>query len=134
MGFLQQTRTRIHSYLLEKKLQSHQQSHCSIDMDSAKSIGILFDGTLLTDRESVQRFARQLKQQGKEVKMLAIIDGDQKNGDFVFTHFTKKEVDWIGRPTTQLALDFANHPFDILINLAPKGELPLEYIAAFFKS
>jgi len=134
MGFINETRTKLHEHFLEKELKNHHNSHASIDFDDAKSVGILFDGTLLTDREAIQKFARKLKSQGKEVKMLAYVDGDQKDGDFVFPHFTKKEVDWTLRPKSQKALEFAEHRFDILINLAANGVIPLEYIAALSKA
>lgn len=134
MGFLNKTRTKIHDYLLGKELQNHQQTHFSMDLNAAKSIGLLLDATDLADREVVLKFAESLRKQDKEVKLLAYFSGSAKVANFIFTHFTQKDLDWALRPKNRDVQKFINQPFDILINLTPHGSLPLEYIAAFSKA
>lgn len=134
MSFFENTRAKIHGYFLEKELKNYQQAHYSMDLSSAQSIGILLDATELAGREVVLKFADNLRKQGKNVKLLAFFGGDAKVANFVFTHFTKKDLDWALRPKNQDVKKFMNTPFDILINLTPHGSLPLEYIAAFSKA
>lgn len=134
MGLIKDIRTKLHNYFLTKELKTFKQMHESVDFVKAKTIGLLFDGTELSDRETIVKYAQQLKKQGKNTKLLAFIDGDQQNGDFVFPHFTYKNLDWALRPNTQAATDFQKQSFDILINLSPKNSLPLEYISAFSKA
>ena len=134
MGFLNDIRAKVHGYFLEKELQNHKESHYSMDLDSAKSVGLLLDATDLAQREVVLKFAESLKKQGKEVKLFAFFGGDAKVANFAFPNFTKKDLDWALRPKSELVKKFMHHPFDILINLTPHGSLPLEYIAAFSKA
>ena len=134
MAFLNKTTAKIHGYFLEKELQNHQQTHYSMDLSTAKSIGLLLDATDLAEREAVLKFSEQLKKEGKEVKLLAFFSGDAKVANFAFPHFTKKDLDWTLRPKSREIKKFIDQPFDILINLTPYGSLPLEYIAAFSKA
>lgn len=134
MGFLNETRAKVHGYFLKKELKTHRQDHYSMDLKSAKSVGLLLDATELAGREVVLKFSEELKKQGKEVKLLAYFGGNPKVANFAFTHFTKKDLDWALRPKSQDIQKFINQPFDILINLTPHGSLPLEYIAAFSKA
>lgn len=134
MSFLKETRAKAHGYFLEKELKTHQQVHYSMDLNSAKSVGLLLDATELAGREVVLKFSEELKKQGKKVKLLAYFGGNAKVANFVFTHFTKKDLDWALRPKNEDIKKFINEPFDILINLTPYGSLPLEYIAAFSKA
>lgn len=131
MGFLTNTRAKLHGYYIEKELQNHKATHYSMDLNAAKSVGLLLDATELVGREVVLKFAESLKKQGKEVKLIAYFGGDAKVADFVFPHFTKKDLDFALRPKTADVKKFIQKPFDILINLTPHGSLPLEYIAAF---
>lgn len=134
MGFLTSTRAKLHDYYLNKELQNHKATHFSMDLGSAKSVGLLLDATELAGREVVLKFSEQLKKEGKEVKLLAFFGGDAKVANFVFPHFTKKDLDFALRPKTAEVKKFMEKPFDILINLTPHGSLPLEYIAAFSKA
>ncbi|MFT4762829.1 MAG: hypothetical protein ACI9XO_003900 [Paraglaciecola sp.] len=134
MGFLTSVRAKLHGYYLRKKLQNYKATHYSMDLGSAKSVGLLLDATDLAGREVVLKFSDKLKKEGKEVKLLAFFGGDAKAANFVFPHFTKKDLDFALRPKTAELKKFMEKPFDILINLTPHGSLPLEYIAAFSKA
>lgn len=75
MEILEQTRVRFHQRLLRRGLPAHQVKRNSVFLENAKSVGILFDATLLEEREVVLQFAEKLKRQNKQVKLL----GDRKS-------------------------------------------------------
>ena len=134
MNLFEQLRTRMHEQLLRKNLPTRQVERSSLSLDQAKSIGILFDGSKPEDRELVLNYAKKLKGQGKKVKLMAYFDSDLKSENFTYWHFNKKQVDWALRPKTKEAEDFAQRPFDLLINLSRNAIIPLEYIAALSKA
>lgn len=134
MEIVEQIRTRFHQQLLRKELPGHQVKRSSVFLENAASVGLLFEATLLEDRNTVLRFADQLKNKGKKVKLLGYFNEKLKSHDFPFDHFDKKQLDWALRPKSELITNFANQAFDILINISKKTVLPLDYVAARSKA
>lgn len=134
MNLFEKLRTRMHEQLLRKNLPSRQVERSSLSLDQAKSIGILFDGTKPDDREIVLNYAKKLKGQGKKVKLIAYFDNNLKSENFTYWHFNKKQLDWALRPKSKNAEEFAQRPFDLLINLSRNAIAPLEYISAISKA
>ena len=131
MNIISKLKTQTHNYFLQKELNQAGISRKSIDFDSAKKIGILFNATELSDRETVLRFAKKLKNQGKKVKLLGFLNSQPKNENFVFENFNKSDLDWAMRPKNERVDEFTKQPFDILINLSNESHPSLDYIAAF---
>jgi len=104
--------------------------HQSFDIKNAGMIGILFEGTEMNDCKVVVDYAKSLKKEGKNVKLLAYLDSKQELDNFEFPHFEKKDLDWALRPRCEAVKSFLQQPFDILINLPKHENIPLEYIAA----
>jgi len=77
MNMLPEFRLWWHHYFLKKTLKRHQVRHQSFDIKSAVMIGVLFDGTELDDREVVLAYAKNLKKEGKKVKLLAYLNTNQ---------------------------------------------------------
>jgi hypothetical protein len=134
MNALHALKRKLHQRALAKQLRQLNNRHLSVDFESAKSIGILFDGTELGPREQILSYAKQLKSRGKKVKLLAFMNNRQENEGFVFKSFNKKELDFFLRPKSEEVREFIETPFDILLNLTPQPVLPLEYIAAVSKA
>ena len=68
------------------------------NIEEAKHVGILFDGTEVDDRQTVLRYADKLRKQGKTVALLGYVPVVDKEATFSFGFFTQKEIDWAGRP------------------------------------
>ncbi len=130
MQLFTQIRTRLHNSLLTKEMLSHQTPHRSASLENAKTVGILFDGTQLEDREAVLKFAEQQKREGKKLSLLAFIDNDLKDQQLAFHFFNRRDLDFALRPKSQDAIKFMQQPFDILLNLSNESIVPLDYIAA----
>jgi hypothetical protein len=131
MNIISKLKERIHNYFLQKKLGSHQIQRESIDYERAQNIGILFNATDLSDRQTVLDFEKKLKKEGKKVQLMGFLNDRDKNENFVFQHFNKTDTDWSLRPKSDQVEDFMKKPFDILINLSNEPHPTLDYIAAF---
>jgi len=134
MGAFEKLRRRLHQRQLNKLLATRPTRPQSISLEAAQHIGVLFNGTELGDREVVLQYLDRLRKAGKKVKALAFMDNRADNEGFSFKNFNRKEVDFLYRPTSKDALEFAGTPFDILINLSSKSLLPLDYLAIISKA
>ena len=135
MEFIDKIKIRLHYYYLDKALKINQSTnHYSMDYESTKSIGILFDASQLEYREVVTQFIDRLRRSGKSVKALGYINEKQKQEFFAFHHFSNKELDFALRPKEAEILAFQNENFDILFNLYFGSVYPLQYISALSKA
>lgn len=127
---------RIQSYFYDRFLRkqlaqtANRRERKRVNLDSAQSIGLLFDASALKDRDFVLGYADELRDRGKKVRLLAYAEGHPDTGEFAFPCFTKKQVDWALRPTGNAVAEFLEQRFDLLFFLATEPHLWLEYIAA----
>jgi len=131
MKFIQKIRYQLHDRMIEKKLNPQLLRH-SIDYEKVSWVGILFNGTTLESRDQVQAFAKQLKAKGKKVDLFCFIDSKEEQPDFGLAHFTKKDLNWLGKNQAIQAQEFCEKQFDLLIGC--EDELPLNDLAAQSKS
>ena len=129
MRILKKWQAQLHDHFLMKQLSQMRRNQQTVAFDKAQSVGLLFDATELNNRNFVQAYAEQLKNKGKKVKLLAFLDETSQQSQFPFTHFSRKEVDWMMRPKGDAVETFVKTPFDYLINLYLAGKKPLEYIS-----
>jgi hypothetical protein len=134
MGLIKNIRLRFHRYFLQKEYQKRSRDPKSVNWGDAKNIGILFNATELRDRQTVTRYKEQLKNDGKQVKLLGFFDSDQRNPNFTFRHFNRKQLDWALRPRTRDVKTFIDTPFDLFLNVEPLTKLHSEYIAALSRA
>ncbi|RMG80120.1 MAG: hypothetical protein D6714_15240, partial [Bacteroidetes bacterium] len=130
MNFLNKLKLHAHNYFLQKELSKHRVNHQSVDFENAETIGLLFDATQLSERETILRFAEKLKKQGKKVTLLGFVDDKVGHDGFPFSYFDKSQLDWALRPKSEAVRRFIETPFDILLNLCPAALPGLDYIAA----
>jgi len=134
MRILKKWQSQLHNYFLQKKLPTHLVKRQPKGFEDAKTFGILFDATEPEHRQAIKRYVQFLKQQGKQVKVLAFLNENQKQENFTFKHFSRKELDWVLRPLGNEVDEFINTPFDFLINICLKANQPLEYISTLSKA
>jgi len=100
-------------------------------LQSARSIGILFDGTEEKDRLEVLDFAHSLEKPTKKVRLLGFVDIKKVAlGQTQFPQFTQKERGWNGVPNSEAVKTFIAEHFDLLLCLNGKQTLLLEWVAA----
>ncbi len=107
-------RTRI---AYSKKKTSRHQS-----FDKAGKIGILLNNPDFTQNDSINRFVRSLKDQGKEVNVLCFLDeGVNRLYDFPYLELRKKDLTLTGGFQSEKINNFVKSRFDYLysINISP---------------
>ena len=130
--FFQRLRQYFFWYFLKEQLRKKRNRKGSqkVNLDKAKSVGILFDATDLDQRKTVLAYADNLRKKRKQVKLLGFFDNRLKDNNFTFWHFNKKNIDWAMRPKGKDVSEFIEQPFDLMINLNPESEYYSEYISA----
>jgi len=104
-----------------------------INLNAAKSIGILYDASTASNIMAVTQFADKLKALDKEVYILAYVNNHVKeNLNPVF--FNKTDVNWANIPHGDKITTFQKRNLDILITALTKECLPIEYLAATSKA
>jgi hypothetical protein len=134
MQIFEQIQTRIHHHLLKKELSRRNVRRCSMFLNDAQRIGILFDASELEQKQTVLDFVEHLRQDDKRVSLLAFVDRSLKGENQPFATFSKKDLDWALRPKSSVITDFLEMPFDILLVFSEKEITPVEYIAATSKA
>ena len=61
-----------------------------MNIDSAQSIGILFDASEVDNRKSIMQYAERLRKKGKKVYLLGFISTVDKEATLRFLFFYKK--------------------------------------------
>ncbi|MBC7776129.1 MAG: hypothetical protein H7246_11900 [Phycisphaerae bacterium] len=99
-------------------------------LDSARTVGVLFDATSETARRESLEFVHSLEKQGKKVSALGFFNVKQAPENQPFDLFFAKETSWLGKPKSEKAADFVKQKFDLLLTLNPDELPPLEWLAA----
>lgn len=131
-------RNQIANYLFNRELRNHVRNPRTISFDSAKSIGILYEGTENEDYELVKSYVKELRDQKKEVLALGFVDQKElpnmRFSKLGLDFFTRKNLNWHLKPVHPMVTKFINGDFDILIFLNIEKSLPLKYVAAATKA
>jgi hypothetical protein len=119
---------------LRSQLAEPHRKRIAHSFDSAQSIGLLFDATEESKRHEAVECAKNLEKSGKRVRLLGFFNHKQPASTTQFDAFTLKETSWIGTPTSDKALMFAQQAFDLLLCYNPSECTPMEWIAAHSKA
>lgn len=126
---LEKIRSALFKKNLRRALAAQQRARKSNTLESARTVGVLFDASLEKYKAETLEFARALEKKGKKVQLLGYVKTKQAPVDLSFDFFFQKELDWIGTPKSEKALAFAKEKFDLLICLNPADEAPLAWLA-----
>ena len=127
---LEKIRSALFKKNLRRTLAAQKRVRKSHTLESARTIGILFDATLEKNKQETLEFARNLEKKGKKVQLLGYVKVRQAPTGLSFDFFFQKELDWIGTPKNEKALAFAKEKFDLLICLNPADEAPLAWLSS----
>ncbi|TNE51085.1 MAG: hypothetical protein EP344_16795 [Bacteroidetes bacterium] len=129
---LQILRTAFFDRLMRQTLAKQNRRRQTHTIDSAHSIGILFDATNEKDRNEVLEFANTLKEAHleKKVRLLGFVDIKNPLGQTLFPQFTQKELRWNGQPSGETVDTFLSEKFDLLLCLNGVDIPPVAWIAA----
>ena len=111
-------------------LASQKRSRQVHTIDSARTIGVLFDASAESTRRESLEFLKSLEKQGKKVSSLGFFNESKLPENQPFDCFSKKECSWIDQPKSEKAADFTKQKFDLLLMLNPDNLAQLEWLAA----
>lgn len=129
---------KLGEFFLKREFRNLKRNKRNFSLDSALSIGILYEYKNDEDFKVIEDLIHKLQALKKEVKVLAFIDGNnmleyipQKlSVDF----FQKQDLNWFLSPKSTYLKSFINTNFDILIDLNVNKSFPLKYVSAISKS
>jgi hypothetical protein len=138
MNLLQQIRTCAGNYFLNKGISSLQRSKKLININSAGSIGILFELTEESVYYSIQKYFQKFQEKKIKVKALGYASNKLVTNHFLpvlsFDFFNGKQINWFNIPKAQCIQDFIDTDFDICINIASEKVFPLKYVSGMSKA
>jgi hypothetical protein len=121
------------NYFLKKGLASMKRTRKLIHIDSAASLGILFELTDESVYYAIQKYFQKFQEKKVKVKALGFSTNKLLSDHFLpvltFDFFNPKQTNWFRVPKAQCVQDFIEMDFDICINLASENVFPLKYIA-----
>ena len=118
---------KIANKLLSSKLASISREKKVFNLDTATSAGILWE---IDQQESFDRIESELKNAGIKTVGLCYFPLKKAVIPAGINGFTRKQTTWSEIPKTELAEDFIDQKFDILIDLTGQRHIPIIYLTA----
>jgi len=138
MKLIDDTRVYIGRKVLHSKLKSLKRNIKVRNISEAKSVGIIYNATNAVSFEIIRDFTKILMQKKIEVSVLGYVDSKKLIDHYLyrkgFDFFTKNNLNWYNRPTSDTVDDFMKKPYDILINLSLEKYYPIQYVLALSPS
>ena len=131
MELIKRIKHQLHDRMIEKRL-SNKIQRKSIDFEMVKEVGIIFNGTELKDRQEVEAFKEKWQKLGKSIYLLCVFDSKEPQPNLTVDHFTKAQVNWLGKIQSEKVDSFIQEEFDLMISCSQ--EQVLNDIAAMSKS
>jgi hypothetical protein len=138
MSFLEQIRSKVGQYFLKKGISSLKRNKKLVNINSAASIGILFELTDDSVYYSLQKYLQKFQEKKIKVKALGFASNKHVTNHFLpvlaFDFFDSKQISWFYIPKAVCVQDFIENDFDICINIASENVFALKYIAGLSKA
>ncbi len=136
MSFIQDMRMMVYKRSLKRKLQQRPASRemGAVNLKNAQAIGILFNASTVSSRNTILKYAEELRKRGKRIKLLGYFDDLTDSENFPFDFYNQKMVDWAYRPKGEAVASFIDQAFDLLMHIDAQTNTHTEYIAALSKA
>ena len=138
MKLIEDIQKKIGAFLLRKELAGVERNKALLNMDDAKTFGIIFEASNKDHVELVKKYAGYLKEMRKKVKVIGYCDA-KEIPEFTYSRleyefFLKKDLSWYFKPSGMEIDNFIREEFDVLIDLNLEDHFPLQYIAALSRA
>ncbi len=118
---------KIANWILNSKLHSVTREKKVFNVDSAQTIGILWE---YDQKESFDHIVTKLKNKDNLVSGLCYFPNKKVVIPAEITGFSSRQTNWFDIPNTELTEDFIHRKFDILIDLTGQKYFPMIYLTA----
>jgi len=119
---------RFFFYSAVKNHPSIKYKHHLLSFASAKSIGIVYEGTSADDVMIIEKFVENFRQKNIQVATLIYLP-KEKNAIPKPNTFSSKEVGITYKPNGEIVEQFCSKKLDVLFALFQHENLPLEFVA-----
>ena len=138
MSIIEQIKTKAGNYFLKKGIDSLQRNKKLVNINSAASVGVLFELTDESVYYAIQKYFQKLQENKIKVKALGYSSNKLIANQFLpvlaFDFFNSKQINWMRIPKSECIKDFIESDFDICINIASDKVFPLKFIAGNSKA
>ncbi len=134
MSIITNIKFSIGEKILNSKMKKISRKRGIFNFTNAKTIGIVFNATTQKSFDEANNFIKLLEQKKIKVTSIGFVDSKEVR-DFYretlfMSYFSKKNINWYGKPRNERVEMFVNQDFDILIDLSIINEFPIKYISA----
>jgi GTPase SAR1 family protein len=109
-----------------------------MNMEEAKTIGIVFDATDKEDFDLVKKYVTYLKEMKKKVKAIGFFNQKETPpmaySKLEYDFFSLKDLSWNNIPNNIYVKNFIEDEYDILLDLNLNDLFPLRYISTLSKA
>ena len=109
-----------------------------LNLEDAKTIGIVFDATENENFELVKKYIHYLKELKKRVKSIGFFNMKETPpmaySKLEYDFFSLKDLSWNNIPKNIYVRNFIEEQYDILIDLNLKDSFPLKYISTLSRA
>ena len=134
MSYLEDFKTKIGQIVFQNQLKSNKRKKEVCNLDSAKSIGILYDATNEEQINQIQPFVSYFFNLKKDVKALGYVNAKKllycHTPKLQYDFFYLKDLNWYKKPQNYIIDNFIKKEYDILINLCDSSCIPIKYLVA----
>lgn len=138
MNLIRQFRVNAGNYFLHKGIASLHRIRKLVSINSAASVGILFELTDESVYYSVQKYLQKLQEKKIRVKALGFASNKLLATHFLpvlsFDFFIPRQLNFFFIPKAPCIQAFVETDFDICINIASENVFPLKYVAGMSKA
>jgi hypothetical protein len=99
------------------------------NFQQARTIGILVDAGSEANRAAAVQYAEQLRKNGKQVDVRGYVNSSDAVENYPFKTWNRKNLSWSGQLPDEVAGQFWNTQYDILINLCTQSCQPLAAVS-----
>jgi len=138
MSLVQELKLRFANFLLNRHNFRPGLLNSPLNLDKARTIGIVFKAGSKADTETIKAMSKSLNEQGKTVYMLEFFDSDENTDNLLktkhYSFITRKDLTFLNLPKKHAIADFAAHDFDITMAFCFDKCLSIHYAMAVAKA
>jgi hypothetical protein len=138
VALFEQIRRTAGNQALKKAVRHNTRKKKTHNLETAKSIGVLFQVDSEDDYARVHDYTRRLQKEHLEVKALGVVTEktlmDKVLPVITFDLISDKDVNWFGKPKSGKFDGFVEKRFDICLDLSPSYCTAMKFAAALSKS
>tara|TARA_B100001142_G_scaffold193013_1_gene191985 strand:+ start:1029 stop:1571 length:543 start_codon:yes stop_codon:yes gene_type:complete len=134
MEFTEKIKQKIGQLVFQRELRTNKRLKEVCNIDTAESIGILYEATSEEQIKQIKPFVDYFFQLKKDVKALGYVNAKELSFHHTpklqYDFFYQKDLNWHYKPQNYIIDNFIKTEYDILINLCDSNCIPVKFLVA----